>query len=70
MKLFKIFTIEIIFYIILIISTIIYYMLEDINIENQTDLIISAILLIIVCTITASKISDKIKSLKKKSNSN
>ncbi len=45
-------------------------MIEDINIENQTDLIISAILLIIVCTITASKISDKIKSLKKKSNSN
>lgn len=69
MKLFKIFTLEIIFYIILGLVAITYYVINGIENESFTDFIISAIMLIILFTITISKINDKRKSLNENSNS-
>ena len=65
MKIFKILTAEIIFYIILILAAIVYYMINGVDAENQTDFLISLIMLTILCTITINKINDNIKSLKK-----
>lgn len=65
MKIFKIFTAEIIFYIALALAAISYYVLNGIDSESQTDFLIALTMLIILCVITIDKIHDNIKSLKK-----
>lgn len=70
MKLFKVFTAEIIFYIIVFLLFIFYYLTNDNESESVTDFIISIVMLTILCTVTVSKINDNKKALENKNQNN
>ncbi len=64
MKLFKILTPKIILYLILILTAFTYYSFVGVDAENETDFLITLIVIAILCVFAIHDIKDKIKFLK------
>ena len=64
MKLFRIFTPKTIFYLLLVLAALAYYSFVGVDIENETDFLITLIFVAILCVAAITDIKGKMRSLK------